>query len=89
MHYAILVNGVRVGVYGHPHVRNMSLALQVMDGHIEVFASGVCAEPDGFYMFNWLQHSVSASDVVVLEPTTEASSAVPITRYKLRDQSEP
>ncbi len=44
MYYEILVNGVRLGVYGHPEVRNMHLSVMVTENGPEIFANGVCAE---------------------------------------------
>jgi len=84
MYYEILVNGQTLGVYGHPRVNNMHLSVQVTSEGPEVFASGVCEEQDGLYMFNWVQQRVLASDIVTIRPTSSTVAAEPRNKYKMR-----
>jgi len=87
MFYEILLNGVRVGVYGHPQVKNMHLSVTVTDDGPEIFASGVCAEGGDLYMYNWLQQLVSNDDVVTIRQTSDTNASPPQTKYRMQPRS--
>ena len=88
MYYEVLLNGELLGVYGHPNVRNMDVSVQItVERGAELFASGVCAEPDGLYMYKWLQQLIALEDVVTIKATSTTSSSPPIHRYKMRSVS--
>jgi hypothetical protein len=86
--YEILVNGVRLGVYGHPHVQNTHLSVMVTDDGPEIFASGVCAEDGDLYMYNWLQQLVSGDDVVTIRQNADTNASPPQTKYKMKPHPE-
>jgi hypothetical protein len=84
MYYDVLINGVTVGVFGHPDVKNMHLSVQVMPDGSEVFASAVCAESGDLWFYDWLQKPIAASDTVAFRQSTQSSSAEPRNKYKMR-----
>lgn len=84
MYYEILVNGVRLGVYGHPEVRNMHLSVMVTENGPEIFANGVCAEDGDLYMYNWIQQLVSSDDTVTIRQTSDTNASQPQNKYKMQ-----
>jgi hypothetical protein len=86
MYYEICVNGVSLGVFGHPGVKNMHLSVMVTPDGPEVFASAVCSEDGANYFYDWLQHRVASDDVVTFRQV--AGGQVPIPRMKRKMSSE-
>jgi hypothetical protein len=84
MYYEVLVNGVTLGVYGHPEIRNMHLSVMVTEDGPEIFASAVCAENGYLYLYDWLQRQISGSDAVEFRQATQQHSAEPRLKRRMR-----
>jgi len=77
MYYEILVNGETLGVYGHEHVRNMSVSVSLVEGRQEIFASAVCEEAEEWWFYDWLQHPINLADVVEIRRVLSGPSRDP------------
>jgi hypothetical protein len=93
MYFKVRINGSDFGVFGHPHVLNMHLAVQwVCHRHedsegSELFASAVCMEDGKKYLYDWVQHPLSPSDIVEIAPTDETTVPEPRVRYEMNSRS--
>lgn len=90
MYYKVRINGKDFGVFGHPNILNMNLAVQWLrhDGveGAELFASAVCLEQGKRYLYNWVQHPLSSSDIVEITPTEETNVPEPRIKYEMKSR---
>ena len=90
MYFKVRINGADFGVFGHPHVLNMHLAVQWAcprsgdSGGSELFASAVCMDDGKKYFYDWIQHPVSSSDIVEIAPTDETTVPEPRVIYEMQ-----
>jgi hypothetical protein len=88
MYYEILINGTRLGVFGHDSVRNMHLSVLVEEDGQEVFASAVCEEDGFLYLYDWLQHPIRPEDKVEFKRADSGPSQLPRLKRKMRSVAE-
>ncbi|MDX1723734.1 MAG: hypothetical protein R3355_11620 [Pseudomonas sp.] len=84
MYYQILINGMSLGIFGHPNVQNMHLSLMVTAERREIFANAVCQEGEDLYMIDWLQYQITVEDVVEFKQVLEGPVPEPRKKYKIR-----
>ena len=84
MYYQIFINGISLGIFGHPNVQNMHLSVMVTAEQTEIFANAVCLEGEDRYMIDWLQYPVAADDVVEFKKVLEGMVPEPRKKYKMR-----
>jgi hypothetical protein len=88
MYYEIVLNGLSLGVVGHPNVANMHLSLLITDDGPAIFASAVCGEADGNYLYEWMQRRVSPTDIVEFRPAIGGPSLPPEAKRKMTGAPE-
>jgi hypothetical protein len=66
----------------------MHLSVSVVDNVPEVFASAVCEEEGELYLYDWLQHAVTAGDKVEIRPAFKGIPPAPRLKRKM-GKSEP
>jgi hypothetical protein len=81
MFYKILINGTELGVFGHQAVQNIHLSVSGGSENMFVFASAVCMDNGKLVHYDWLQHDLTGSDVVQIEPTTQTNVAEPRKKF--------
>jgi hypothetical protein len=87
MYYEILVNGDTLGVFGHEHVRNMSVSVSVVEDRQDIFASAVCEEAEEWWFYDWLQHPIGATDVVEIRRVSSGPSRDPRRKRRMERPS--
>ena len=83
MYYDILINGNKVGTFGHSDIENISLSVSGGPGEMYVFASAVCFDNSKKYHYLWLQKGIAPKDKVLITPSSSNESDLPMKKNEI------
>jgi len=83
MYFDVYIDGVKVGTYGHPNVKNMNVSVSGIENSIFVFAGAVCGEAGINVHYSWAEKEIGANSEVRIVPVVGGLVSDPIKRYEM------
>src|SRR5258705_3550442 len=83
MYFDVYIDGVKLGTFGHPNVKNMNVSVSGIENATFVFASAVCGEGDINVHYSWAEKEIGPNSEVRIVPAVGGSVSNPIKRYEM------
>lgn len=83
MYYDILINGEKIGSFGHSNIENASFSVSGEPNGMYFFASAVCLENNKRIHYFWIQKDITYNDEVSITPSSSVESDMPMKKVEM------